>query len=630
MARLDEVRPLVTADGDDGLVEVHLRLERLTDAADRPVVVTAEVGGHRDRVRIDAGGDRAVLRVRVPEPARWWPRGYGDPNRYELEVTLSTEDGLELDRWQRRIGFRTVRLDTSSDELGTAYTLVVNDVPVFVRGTNWIPDDPFPSRLTRDRLATRLRQAAEANVNFLRVWGGGRYESEDFYELADEAGIMVGQDFLFACAAYPEEAPFAEEVEAEARHQVVRLAPYPSLVTWTGNNENLWGFADWDWQEPLAGRTWGAGYYFDLLPRVLAELDPTRPYWPGSPYSGRRDLHPNDPAHGSMHIWDVWNTDDYLRYREYSPRFVAEFGYQAPPTHATVTRAIHDVPLAPDSPGMRHHQKAIDGDLKLRRGLMAHLPAPRDFDDWLYLTQVNQARAIQVGVEHFRSLMPWCMGAVVWQLNDCWPVTSWAAVDGDGRLKPLWYGLRRAFADRLLTVQPRPDGLALAVVNDGPDRWSAQLEVTRVTLDGQPRAKTTIAVDLDPRSETTVRLPADVGTPEDRRSEVIVVDDPADGQRAWWFFAEDKDMAYQPAAFDAVVEAAEGGQVVTVTARTFLRDLSLFADRVDPAATVDDMLLTLLPGESTAFLVRSRIPLDPSALTSRPVLRCVNDIVAGP
>jgi beta-mannosidase len=331
-----------------------------------------------------------------------------------------------------------------------------------------------------------------------------------------------------------------------------------------------------------------------------------------------------------MHIWDVWNTDDYLRYRRYSPRFVAEFGYQAPPTHATLTRAIHDAPLAPDSPGMRHHQKAVDGDLKLRRGLAAHLPPPRDFDDWLYLTQVNQARAIQVGVEHFRSLMPWCMGSVVWQLNDCWPVTSWAAVDGDGRLKPLWYGLRRAFADRLITVQPRPDGLALAAVNDGPDPWSTQLELTRVTLDGQPRAKTTVAIDLDPRSETMVRLPADVSTPDDSRSEVIVLDDAGDGQRAWWFFAEDKDMDYQPAAFDAIVDAAEGGQTVTVTARTFLRDLCVFADRLEPAATVDDMLVNLLPGESAVFLVRSARPLDPAALTSRPVLRCVNDLIAGP
>src|SRR5690606_37934527 len=228
------------------------------------------------------------------------------------------------------------------------------------------------------------------NINFLRVWGGGRYESEEFYELADELGLMVGQDFLFACAAYPEEGPYPSEVEAEARHQVVRLAPYPSLVWWTGNNENIWGFADWGWQEPLAGRSWGAGYYFDLLPRVLAELDPTRPYWPGSPYSGSRDLHPNDPAHGSMHIWDVWNSDDYLKYREYTPRFVAEFGYQGPPTYATVRQSIRDEPLAPDSPGMAHHQKAIDGDRKLQRGLEAHLPAPRDFDDWHFLTQVNQ------------------------------------------------------------------------------------------------------------------------------------------------------------------------------------------------------------------------------------------------
>ena len=247
----------------------------------------------------------------------------------------SSDLGATLDTWQRRVGFRSVRLDTAPDEHGTAFTLVVNDVPVFVRGVNWIPDDAFVTRVTRDRLATRLDQACAANVNLLRVWGGGRYESEDFYDLADERGLLVQQDFLFACAAYPEEEPIASEVAAEAAEQVTRLASHPSLVLWTGNNENIWGFHDWGWQEKLAGRTWGAGYYFEVLPKIVARLDPTRPYWPGSPWSpGER--HPNDPAHGSTHIWDVWNTEDYLRYREYTPRFVAEFGYQGPDRKSVV------------------------------------------------------------------------------------------------------------------------------------------------------------------------------------------------------------------------------------------------------------------------------------------------------
>jgi beta-mannosidase len=639
VARLDEVRPLVTVVRDeetgsrDGVVEVHARLQRQPEAADRAVDLVATIAGHHHRVRVEPGSATATLRLRVPSPALWWPRGYGEPVRYPLEVALRTGDGTELECWRRSVGFRDVRLDTGPDEHGSAYTLLVNDVPVFVRGANWIPDDPFPSRITRDRLAQRLEQAAEANLNLLRVWGGGRYESEDFYELADSAGIMVGQDFLFACAAYPEEEPFAAEVAAEAREQVVRLASHPSLVWWTGNNENIWGFADWNWREPLAGRSWGAGYYHEVLPRLVAELDPTRPYWPGSPYSGRPDLHPNDAAHGTMHIWDVWNTDDYTRYRHYRPRFVAEFGYQGPAAYATLSRVIDDAPLASDSPGMRHHQKAADGDLKLARGLAAHLPPPRDFDDWHYLTQVNQARAVQLGVEHFRALTPLCMGATVWQLNDCWPVTSWSAVDGDGRRKPLWYALRRAFADRLLTVQPSDDGLRLAVVNDGPEHWSTLLDVSRVSLDGEPRAKTTLAVDVAPRAILTIPLPADLATPDDPRGEVLVVDDPAADLRAWWFFAEDKDIAYPAAGLDAVVEPVDGGQLVTVTARTLLRDLCLFPDRLDPTATVDEMLVNLLPGESAAFTVRAgpahsgRGPaLDPVALTTPPVLRCVNDI----
>jgi beta-mannosidase len=320
----------------------------------------------------------------------------------------------------------------------------------------------------------------------------------------------------------------------------------------------------------------------------------------------------------------VWNTDDYTRYRDYRPRFVAEFGYQAPPAYATLRRALSEPTLAPDSPGMSHHQKATGGDAKLRRGLRAHLPEPRDFDDWHFLTQLNQARAITLGVEHFRSLQPVCMGTIVWQLNDCWPVTSWAAIDGDGRRKPLWYALRHAYADRLLTIAPRDGGLALVAVNDGGLPWTAQATVSRRTLDGKPCARTAVELDVAAHSVLTVPLPMDIAASDDPGSQLLLAE--GDGRRAWWFFASDRAIAYPAAGYDAAVVSADDGVRVTVTARTILRDLTIFPDRLDPAAAVDQAMVTLLPGESVTFSIRTTETLDPVALTTRPVLRCVNDI----
>ncbi|MFI5931415.1 glycoside hydrolase family 2 protein [Actinoplanes sp. NPDC051494] len=612
-ARIASVRPQTTVTDGQGKIELRVRVER---AAPGPLEVSATVAGSTSTVTLT--GDEAVLTVTVDDPELWWPAGYGDQPLYDVSVRLASTSLPEqtLDDWTGRAGFRTVRVDTADG----AFTLHVNDVPVFVRGVNWIPDDVFADRITRDRLHARFRQALDANVNYLRVWGGGRYESSEFYDLADELGLMVGQDFLFACAAYPEEEPFATEVAAEARENVVRLAAHPSLMMWTGNNENIWGHADWDWIPDLGDRSWGAGFYFDLLPAIVAEEDPGAFYWPGSPWSGRDDRHPNDPAYGTMHIWDVWNTDDYPKYREYRPRFVAEFGYQAPPTFSTLRRALSDEPLASDSPGMRAHQKATDGDKKLQRGLDAHLPAPRDFDDWHYLTQLNQARALSLGIEHFRSLRPHCMGAIMWQLNDCWPVTSWAAVDGDGHRKPLWYALRRSFAPRLLTVQPRDGVPALVAVNDSGESWALDVALSRRTLEGVVLSSSTVGVTVAPGSATTVPIPTAIGTPADPAAELLLAE--ADDQRAWWFWAEDKDLAWPPARFTATVD----GDAVTVTAGTALRDLTLHPDRLDPAAWADEAGVTLLPGESTTFRVLGAGPLDPTALTTRPVLRCVNDL----
>lgn len=601
-ARLASVRPLVTVDETTGHVEVRLQVERTTRGAGAALRARATVAGQVAEARFD--GDEAVLRLTVDRPELWWPRGYGDQPLYDLDVTLLDDEG-ELDTWHRRIGFRTVELDRGADERGSGFTLVVNGERVFARGVNWIPDDVFPSRVTPERYRTRLGQAADANVDLVRIWGGGIYEDEAFYDACDELGLMVWQDFLFACAAYPEEQPLRGEVEAEARDNVVRLMPHASLVLWNGNNENLWGFRDWDWEPGLAGDSWGEGYYLGLLPRLVAELDPTRHYAAGSPWSGSWDHHPNDPDHGTYHSWEVWNRQDYAEYRANVPRFVAEFGWQAPPAMATLRRALPGENLAPDSPGMLHHQKAEDGNGKLNRGVARHFTLPDgDFDRWHYLTQVVQARAVAAGIEHWRSHWPVCAGTVVWQLNDCWPVTSWAAVDGDGRLKPLHHELRRVYADRLLTLQPGDEGPVLAVVNQAATQWRTEVTLRRIEADGATVSHSTHEVTVAARSVARLPVPAELVPAERTTKEFLVAD--ADGLRATHFPVPDKEFAYARPAFDVAVEpvAGDSGKVdVVVNAHTLVRDLLLQADRFGPHATADRGLTTLLAGEQVRIRV---------------------------
>ncbi|MDT0438392.1 MULTISPECIES: glycoside hydrolase family 2 protein [Streptomyces] len=608
-ARIARVRPLVSVEDGTGVVELRVDVERT--GAGAPLAVEAAVGGQRVRAGVE--DDTATVRVEVPDARLWWPRGYGEQPLYDVELTLL--HGREpLDGWSRRVGFRTVRLDTSADARGTGFTLVVNGERLFARGVNWIPDDVFPSRVGRERYRTRLRQAADAGVDLVRVWGGGIYESDDFYDACDESGLLVWQDFPFACAAYPEEQPLRAEVEAEARENVVRLMPHPSLVLWNGNNENLWGFRDWGWEPRLAGESWGEGYYLGLLPRVVAELDPTRPYTAGSPWSGSWDRHPNDPDHGTHHSWEVWNRADYTDYLREVPRFVAEFGWQAPPAYATLRRALPGEELAPDSPGMLHHQKADDGNGKLARWLARHFPPPDgDFDRWHYLTQVNQARAVAAGIEHWRSHWPACAGTVVWQLNDCWPVTSWAAIDGDGREKPLYHELRRLYADRLPTLQLRPRGLVLALVNQAAEMWSGVVRLRRMAVDGTLVGERETAFRAAGRGVAEVSVES--GLVPAGAAEFLVAD--ADGLRALRFPAPDREIPYPRPEFDVTV--ADG--LVTVTARTLVRDLLLQADRLHPAARADRGLVTLLPGETVTIGVRGWPDPDPDA--ARAALYCL-------
>ncbi|WP_150307243.1 glycoside hydrolase family 2 protein [Planctomonas psychrotolerans] len=626
-ARIVQVVPLVTVSSSgSGTVELRIELE-CTGETD--LTLDASVTGPSGtdvRASTVTTGSTAVITLEVEDPELWWPRGYGDQPLYEARVVVSSAD-TELDSWTHDIGFRTVEVRVAPDEFGTSFEFSVNGQYVFIKGANWIPDDCFLPRITRESYEKSIRDAVDADMNMLRIWGGGIYESDDLYDICNREGLLVWQDFLFACAAYSEADELRDEVAAEARENVARLAPNPSLVFWNGSNENVEGFYHWGWKEKLAeGEDWGRDYYDNLLPAILAEVDPTRGYLPSSPFSPENYATPRDPEHGPVHSWEVWNRQDYTTYRDDIPRFVSEFGYQGPPNFSTLTRSVHDSPMAADSPGVLSHQKAEDGNGKLARGYAPHLPEPTNFDDWHFTTQLNQARAIAYGVEHFRSYSPRTAGSIIWQLNDCWPVTSWAAVDGDKRRKPLWYALRSVNAPRLLTIQPRGGSLALVASNDSPEAWVESVEVRRVALDGTVLDSQTVQLDVPSRTNATVPLGASVTSASTPTAELIVA---ASGtaRPARWYFVEDLELAVPALDIDTSVEAVDGGYAVTVTANTFTKDIVLNADRLSPEATVDEMLVTLLPGESHRFTVTGS-DLDVDAMVQAPVLQSVNALLS--
>ena len=613
VARITAVRPTprlpaeTSAAGESAHVDVVVDVDvdsRHDTAATVRAAITSPGGDivGCSEASAHASGSVALV-VDVPDVARWWPAGYGEQPLYKLDVEVVDGDTC-YDNTVRTVGFRAVGLDTSELTDGAEFALRVNGERIWVRGVNWIPADCFPARNTGELVAGLLGEAAAANANLVRVWGGGVYESDRFYDECDRRGLLVWQDFPFACAAYPE-ALLSEEIAAEAADNITRLMPHPSLVLWCGNNECLEGWSDWGWPEIVGERPWGDGFYRHLLPDIVAALDPGRPYVDGSPTALDAAIPPNRADRGTVHLWDVWNRFDYEHYRTHRPRFVAEFGFQAPPTAATIAAAVTSRPLRVDGAELQHHQKADDGDGKLRRALVHHFGQVPDFDDWLYLTQVNQARAIDVGIGHFRALHERCSGVVWWQLDDCWPSISWAVIDRAGRRKPSWYALRRAFADRLVVLHPGNEAdLVLALVNDSADVWEAAAVVQHLSPAGVVLDEVTLDAVVGPRSIARLALPSGYGG----GNGLTVAT--AGGRRAVHGEAGVDRLLVRP-HWDVAVAAAMTSITVSIRAETFVRDLCVFADRIDPGAIVDEQLVSLLPGETHTFTVSTSGTPDP-------------------
>ena len=440
-----------------GRVALNVRIEAETTykaGLSATVAVTFEgkdVVGASVTLTNDAGAAQLI----IDDPQLWWPNELGAQPLYDISVTLE-ENGTVLDTWQKRIGLRTLRLDRHPDAWGESFQFLANGVPFFAKGGNWIPADALYTRTTSEHLRDLLQSCADAHMNMLRIWGGGLYESNIFYDICDELGLCLWQDFIFACACYPADDPaFIESVRGEAEDNVRRLRHHASLALWCGNNELEHGGMASDEPADAPRMKWVdySRLFDELLPGVVAKLDPDTDYWPSSPHSpGEKRVDANDPTCGDTHIWAVWHgRQPFEWYRNCKHRFNSEFGFQSFPEPLTAYSYTEEEDRNVTTYIMEHHQRCGPGNTIIMQYLLDWFRLPTSFEMSLWLSQILQGMAMKYAIEHWRRSMPRGMGTLYWQINDNWPVASWASLDYFGRWKALHYLAKDFYAPLLIS-----------------------------------------------------------------------------------------------------------------------------------------------------------------------------------
>jgi len=622
--------------------DLHVLQTSLTDARASLTVETTVVAARRGKGRValslagDAGGAATPLaeveaalkpgpnvikaEVAIDRPERWWPNGLGKARLYTVEAALSV-DGAARDTRRARIGLRTLEVVHRPDKDGKSFTIVVNGAPVFMKGANYIPSDSFLTRVDDRRYRFLLQSAADAHMNMLRVWGGGIYEDDRFYDLCDELGILVWQDFMFACSMYPGDEPFLENVRQEAIQNVRRLRNHPSLALWAGNNEMEAAWAGWGWQQKFnlsraAQKKIGGDYkrlFHDILPRVVAAHDPGRFYTRSSPSANDDAIPSNKLGYGDMHYWGVWHAEEpYEKYAENTSRFMSEYGFQSFPEIETVRRYAAPADHSIDSPVMLSHQRHPRGNPLVRTYMQRDFRTPKDFASFLYVSQVLQATVIQYAAEAHRRRMPYNAGSLYWQLDDCWPVASWSGIDYFGRWKALHYFARRFFAPVLASVVEEGGGAVRVYgISDRRADTAAHLTLRLLDFEGRELWRKESDVKLSANaSQVVFSAPrADLLHGADPTRVVLVAELGEGGQRlsrALHYFVKTKDLALPDPQLSLSVTpppAAGGPASLQVTARHLARNVRLAADGAAPndwdlGGLFSDNYFDLLPGET--------------------------------
>ena len=625
-ARVDSV--YVTQKHEDGKVTLHFDVD--ADVYDREALMgyTVLITDPDGKETLCKGSPEEIV---IGRPQLWWPNGFGAQPLYTVEVRLYA-GGKQVDAWKKRIGLRTLTMHIEKDAYGESFAHEVNGVQVFAMGADYIPEDSIFPRINEARTRELLRQCKEAHFNTIRVWGGGYYPDDWFYDACDEMGLMVWQDFLFACAVYNLTDEFEDNIRAEFADNIKRLRHHASLALWCGNNEMEMFVERGLWVKTPIQKSDYVKMYEYILPKVLKELDPQTFYWPASPSSGGGFDDPNGFDRGDVHYWDVWHGNvPFTDYRRYYFRYLSEFGFQSFPSVETVKTFALPEDCNPFSYVMEKHQRNNAANGKIMNYLYQTYLYPTSFDAFVYASQLLQADAIRYGVEHFRRNRGRCMGAVYWQLNDCWPVISWASIDYCGRWKALHYAAKRFF--RPLTLSCAEEGLLTQNPNINFERYeyeeNALKKGMRLCVENETMLSHTVEVTWQLRraDASVIRQGRETVTVEPLSSKWLEYEDFADADTFGDYIAYQMTENGAPAASGTALFCApkhfrfadpqlalrvEGDEIV-VTAAAYARSVQIL--NADDTLKLSDNFFDMNAGETRVRILSGQ----PSGLRVRSV-----------
>ncbi|WP_111684928.1 beta-mannosidase [Winogradskyella tangerina] len=552
---------------------------------------------------LEASNYDPIVTFQIENPKLWWPHNLGEPYLYDLKFVV--KDGQKvLDSISVKKGLRTIELVAEKDSIGQSFYFKVNDVPVYAKGANYIPQHSFQNEVSASDYQKLLSAVVTSNMNMLRVWGGGIYEDDIFYDLCDEKGILVWQDFMFACAMYPGDQGFMNIVEHEAYANVRRLRNHASIALWCGNNENSEGWHRWGWQ---AGRSeaekeeiWKnyLKVFDSLLPKIVDDLTDTD-YWESSPKYGRGN--PKYKTEGDAHDWWIWHDAyPFEHLEENVPRFMSEFGFQSFPSYEVIRFINQNDSLEMTSEGFKNHQKHARGFQLIDEYMKRDFPVPATAEDYIYMSQLLQAHGIVKGIEAHRRAKPYNMGTLYWQLNDCWPAVSWSSMDHFGNWKALQYKAKQAFENVLISSKIENDTLQTWIVNDGLNTIEDNLSLSIKNFDGTILWQDTISISVEENSsEIKFEIPiSDIQFPRSS----IYFDVSFNGKKSQNFFVKPKDLDLKQAPIQTEIEKTDEGFKIVLVSKTYQKDVFLSTNY---HGQFEENFFDLQPGERKTVIFKS-------------------------
>ncbi len=559
------------------------------------------------------------LPFQIKNPKLWWSNGLGEPNLYDFEIKVLKEGKL-ITSGNQTTGIRSLKLVRKKDEYGESFMFELNGVKVFAKGANYIPNDSFLPRVSKNDYEKVISDAVNANMNMLRVWGGGVYEDDYFYELCDKNGIMVWQDFMFACSLYPGNKELLHSIKQEAIDNVTRLRNHPSIALWCGNNEinTAWGYYEgngWGWKQEYTKEQQEEiqkaymDVFHDILPNVVNNYTDGDDYWPSSPQAGyEANKHAGyKTTSGDMHYWGVWHgLHRFEDFDKYKARFMSEYGFQSFPDFETVKKYTIPQDYDIESDVMAAHQRSGIGNLRIKEYMGWYFKVPVDFEQFLYMSQILQAQGIRMAIEAHRRAMPYCMGSLYWQINDCWPVASWSSTDYYHKWKAMHYEAKKAYAPVMISAPIKDNQVELFVVSDLLKDIEGELKITVIDFKGNPVSDKTVSVPVKANTSNLLeKININELTEGKDKSALAMLVSYSKGNHEYAskivYFSYPKDLKLIDAKVNVKFEQEDGKDVLYLSTDNLVK--GLYLNIPDQKLFLDDNYFDLLPGQTKKIVI---------------------------